>query len=178
MSDFGPMMLAKVLGLNATQESSLGLVFHFAGPAGLELDDLKDLRAVLRHLTGDEGKAALKALGGLSAQTVGAILRELIAFEAGGGAAFFGLPQFDVADLMRTAPGGRGIVSLLELPGVQSRPELFSTFLMWMLAELFERLSEVGDVDEPKLVFFFDEAHLLFHGASKPSCSPSRRRCG
>ena len=168
MSAFGPTMLAKVLGLNATQESSLGLVFHYADQKGLLLLDLKDLRSVLQHLTSDEGKAELKAMGGLSPQTAGVILRELIAFEAKGATPFFGETEFDALDLMRTAPDGRGVVSLLELPGVQSQPELFSTFLMWLLAELFERLPEVGDVDKPKLVFFFDEAHLLFTGASKP----------
>jgi DNA helicase HerA-like ATPase len=168
MSAFGPTMLAKVLGLNATQESSLGLVFHYADQKGLLLLDLKDLRAVLQHLTGDEGKAELKELGGLSSQTAGVILRELIAFEAKGATAFFGETEFNALHLIRTTADGKGVVSLLELPGVQSRPELFSTFLMWLLAELFERLPEVGDVDKPKLVFFFDEAHLLFNGASKP----------
>jgi DNA helicase HerA-like ATPase len=168
MSAFGPTLLAKALGLNATQESSLGLVFHFADTKGLLLLDLKDLRSVLQYLTGDEGKAELRAMGGLSPQTAGVILRELIAFEARGAAPFFGETEFDALDLLRAADDGRGVVSLLELPGVQSQPELFSTFLMWLLAELFEKLPEVGDVDQPKLVFFFDEAHLLFSGASKP----------
>ena len=168
VSAFGPTMLAKVLGLNATQESSLGLVFHFADTKGWLLLDLKDLRSVLLYLTGDEGKAELKAIGGLSPQTAGVILRELTAFQAKGAEPFFGETEFDALDLIRTTPDGRGVVSLLELPGVASRPELFSTFLMWLVAELFERLPEVGDVDRPKLVFFFDEAHLLFNGASKP----------
>jgi DNA helicase HerA-like ATPase len=168
MSAFGPTMLAKVLGLNATQESSLGLVFHYADQKGLLLLDLKDLRSVLHHLTSDEGKAELKEMGGLSPQTAGVILRELITFEASGATPFFGEAEFDALDLMRTTADGRGVVSLLELPGVQSQPALFSTFLMWLLAELFERLPEVGDVDKPKLVFFFDEAHLLFDDASKP----------
>jgi DNA helicase HerA-like ATPase len=167
VSAFGPTMLAKVLGLNATQESSLGLVFHFADSKGWLLLDLKDLRSVLLYLTGDEGKAELKAIGGLSPQTAGVILRELTAFEAKGAEPFFGETEFDALDLIRTTPDGRGVVSLLELPGVANRPELFSTFLMWLVAELFERLPEVGDVDRPKLVFFFDEAHLLFDGASK-----------
>jgi DNA helicase HerA-like ATPase len=168
MSAFGPTLLAKALGLNPTQESSLGLVFHYADTKGLLLLDLKDLRSVLQYLTGDEGKVELKAMGGLSPQTAGVILRELIAFEAKGAAPFFGETEFDALDLLRVADDGRGVVSLLELPGVQSRPELFSTFLMWLLAELFEKLPEVGDVDQPKLVFFFDEAHLLFSRASKP----------
>ena len=167
VSQFGPTLLAKVLGLNETQESSLGLVFHYADKKGLWLDDLKDLRAVVQHLTSDEGKADLKELGGLSSATAGVILRELITFADQGADVFFGLPEFDTAHLLRTAPDGRGLVSMLELPAVQDRPQLFSTFLMWLLADLFHDLPEVGDVDKPKLVFFFDEAHLLFANASK-----------
>ncbi|MFT4214134.1 MAG: DUF853 family protein [Microbacterium sp.] len=167
VSGFGPLLLSKVLGLNETQESSLGLVFHYADANGLALVDLSDLRAVLTYLTGDEGKAELKGLGGLSVATVGVILRELITFADGGADVFFGEPEFDVRDFLRTAPDGRGIVSLLEVPGVADKPALFSTFLMYLLAELFEILPEVGDADKPKLVFFFDEAHLLFKDASK-----------
>ncbi|MFQ6172110.1 helicase HerA-like domain-containing protein [Oryzobacter sp. R7] len=167
VSTFGPTLLSKVLGLNDTQESSLGLVFHYADKHGYYLDTLADLRAVVQHLTSDEGKADLKELGGLSSATAGVILRELIAFSDQGADAFFGLPELDTAALMRTAPDGRGLVSMLELPRVQDRPELFSTFLMWLLADLFHDLPEVGDVDKPKLVFFFDEAHLLFDDASE-----------
>ncbi len=167
ITSFGPTLLAKVLGLNDTQESSLGLVFHYADSRGLYLDDLKDLRAVVQHLTSDEGKADLKDLGGLSSATAGVILRELITFADQGADVFFGLPEFDTNDLLRTASDGRGVISCLELPAVQERPQLFSTFLMWMLADLFHDLPEVGDVDKPKLVFFFDEAHLLFNDASK-----------
>ena len=167
MTSFGPQLLAKVLGLNETQESSLGLVFHFADKAGLALLDLKDLRAVIQYLVSDEGKAELEGLGGLSKATAGVILRELIAFEDQGADVFFGEPEFDTADLMRTAADGRGVISCLELPALQDRPALFSTFLMWLLADLFEELPEVGDVEKPKLVFFFDEAHLLFNDASK-----------
>ena len=162
---FGPTLLSKVLGLNATQESSLGLVFHYARNASLPLIDLDDLRDVLTHLTGD-GKAELKALGGLSAATVGVILRELIGFADQGADQFFGQPEIVVSDFLRTAPDGRGIVSLLEVPGVQDKPALFSTFLMYLLDQLFKELPEVGDSDKPKLVFFFDEAHLLFADAS------------
>ena len=164
---FGPTLLAKVLGLNETQESSLGLVFHYADKNGLALLDLKDLRAVISHLTSDEGKAELKNLGGLSKATAGVILRELIAFEDQGADVFFGEPEFDTRDLLRTAPDGKGLITCLELPAVQDRPALFSTFLMWLLADLFHDLPEVGDLDKPKLVFFFDEAHLLFNDASK-----------
>ncbi|MGK3951300.1 helicase HerA-like domain-containing protein [Microbacterium sp. I2] len=167
VSGFGPLLLSKVLGLNDTQESSLGLVFHYADANGLALVDLSDLRAVLTHLTSDEGKAELKDLGGLSAATAGVILRELITFADQGADVFFGEPEFEVTDFLRTASDGRGVISLLEVPGVIDKPALFSTFLMYLLAELFELLPEVGDPDKPKLVFFFDEAHLLFKDASK-----------
>ncbi len=167
VTGFGPLLLSRVLGLNETQESSLGLVFHYADAHGLPLVDLADLRAVLTHLTSDAGKPELKDLGGLSSATAGVILRELITFADGGADVFFGEPEFDVRDFLRTAPDGRGIISLLEVPGIADKPELFSTFLMYLLAELFEILPEVGDAAKPKLVFFFDEAHLLFRDASK-----------
>ena len=167
ITSFGPTLLSKVLGLNDTQESSLGLIFHYADKNGLALLDLKDLRAVISHLTSDEGKADLKGLGGLSSATAGVILRSLITFEDQGAAAFFGEPEFDTNDLLRTTTEGKGLISCLELPQVQDRPQLFSTFLMWLLADLFQDLPEEGDVDKPKLVFFFDEAHLLFNDASK-----------
>ncbi|MFE0421263.1 helicase HerA-like domain-containing protein [Streptomyces sp. NPDC058953] len=167
VTDFGPVLLAKVLDLNQTQEQSLGLIFHYADAKGLELYDLKDLRAVVAFLVSDEGRAELRTVGGLSPATAGVILRALTAFEQQGAAGFFGEPEFDTAELLRTAPDGRGIVSVLELAAVQDRPRLFSTFLMWLLADLFHDLPEVGDTDRPKLVFFFDEAHLLFTGASK-----------
>lgn len=167
VAGFGPLLLSKVLGLNDTQESSLGLVFHYAENAGLALLDLEDLRAVLQYLVGDEGKAELDGLGGLSKATVGVILRELVAFAEAGADVFFGEPEIDTAEFLRVASDGRGIVSLLEVPGVADRPALYSTFLMWLLADLFNDLPEVGDLDKPKLVFFFDEAHLLFNDASK-----------
>ncbi|MDQ8705925.1 DUF853 family protein [Streptomyces sp. LHD-70] len=167
VTSFGPVLLSKVLQLNQTQEQSLGLIFHYADQKGLELHDLKDLRAVVTFLTSDEGKPELKNIGGLSTVTAGVILRALTAFEAQGMAPFFGNPEFDVSEFLRTAPDGQGQVSVLELPAVQDKPQLFSTFLMWMLADLFNNLPEVGDVEKPKLVFFFDEAHLLFNGASR-----------
>ncbi len=167
VTSFGPLLLSKVMGLNETQESSLGLVFHWADRAGLPLLDLKDLRAVITHLTSDEGKADLEGLGGMSAATAGVILRELVGLEQGGGDVFFGEPEFDTADLLRTTPEGRGVLSIMGLAAVQDRPELFSTFLMWLLADLFQELPEVGDLDRPKLVFFLDEAHLLFDDASE-----------
>ncbi len=167
VAGFGPLLLSKVLGLNDTQESSLGLVFHYAENAGLALLDLEDLRAVLQYLVSDEGKGELEGLGGLSKATVGVILRELVAFAEAGADVFFGEPEIDTAEFLRVASDGRGIVSLLEVPGVADRPALYSTFLMWLLADLFNDLPEVGDLDKPKLVFFFDEAHLLFTDASK-----------
>ncbi|MFJ4891290.1 helicase HerA-like domain-containing protein [Streptomyces sp. NPDC088788] len=167
VTSFGPVLLSKVLQLNQTQEQSLRLIFHYADQKGLELVDLKDLRAVVAFLTSDEGKQELKGIGGLSTATAGVILRSLTAFEAQGMSPFFGEPEFDTSELTRTAQDGRGVVSVLELPAVQDKPQLFSTFLMWMLADLFHDLPEVGDSDKPKLVFFFDEAHLLFTDASK-----------
>ncbi|MET9695577.1 helicase HerA-like domain-containing protein [Streptomyces sp. NPDC006529] len=167
VTSFGPVLMSKVLQLNQTQEQSLGLIFHYADAKGLELIDLKDLRATVAFLVSDQGKAELKGIGGLSTVTAGVILRALTAFEQQGAAEFFGEPEFDTGEFLRTAADGRGTVSVLELPAVQDRPQLFSTFLMWLLADLFHDLPEVGDLERPKLVFFFDEAHLLFNGASK-----------
>ncbi|MCA4134992.1 helicase HerA-like domain-containing protein [Arthrobacter sp. M4] len=167
ITSFGPILLSRILELNETQESSLQLIFHFADKNDLELVDLKDLRAVIQFLISDEGKSQLTELGGLSKATAGVILRELVTLEAQGMEKFFGEPEFDTAELLRTAPDGRGVISCLELPTLQSKPMLFSTFLMWLLADLFEELPEAGDLDKPKLVFFLDEAHLLFNDASK-----------
>ena len=166
VSDFGPQLLGKVLESNETQEQSLALVFHYADEKGLPLLDLSDLRALLTFLESDAGKGELEGIGGLASSTVGVLLRALVGLEDGGGNEFFGEPQLDIADLMRTAPDGRGVVSVLELAAVQDKPKLFSTALMWLLAELFEQLPEAGDLDKPKLVFFFDEAHLLFQDAT------------
>ncbi len=167
VSDFGPLLLGKVLNANETQEQSLSLLFHYADAKGLPLLDLADLRAMLTFLASKEGRAELTGLGGVSPATVGVLLRSLVQLEDGGGNEFFGEPQLDVADLMRTTADGRGVISCLELPAVQDKPRLFSTALMWLLAELFEQLPEAGDLPKPKLVFFLDEAHLLFDGASK-----------
>ncbi|MCU0307421.1 MAG: DUF853 domain-containing protein [Thermoleophilia bacterium] len=166
VSGFGPVLLAKVLGLNQTQESALGLVFRFCDQRGLPLVDLGDLRAALAWLTGP-GKAELKAIGGVSTSTAGVILRTLGELEADGGETFFGEPELRVADLLRTGADGRGVVSVLGLADVARRPRVFSTFLMWVLAELFEQLPEVGDPERPVLVFFLDEAHLLFEDATE-----------
>ncbi len=167
ISSFGPILLSKVLGLNATQESTLGLIFHWADQKGLPLLDLKDLRSVITFLTSDEGKPELKALGAVSSTTAGVILRALVNLEAEGADTFFGEPELEPKDLLRVDASGRGIITLLELGSQATRPVMFSTFLMWVLADLFTTLPEVGDVDKPKLVFFFDEAHLLFTDASK-----------
>ncbi|MEF2976973.1 helicase HerA-like domain-containing protein [Subtercola sp. YIM 133946] len=167
VAGFGPLLMSKVLGLNDTQESSLGLVFHYADKAGLPLLDLSDLRAVLTYLASPDGKAELTDLGGISPQTVGVILRELITFADQGADVFFGETEIDTAEFLRTTADGKGLVSLLEVPGVADKPALYSTFLMWLLADLYNDLPEVGDLDKPKLVFFFDEAHLLFRDASK-----------
>jgi DNA double-strand break repair helicase HerA and related ATPase len=167
VSAFGPQLLAKILDANETQSSSLSLVFRYADQAGLPLLDLVDLVEVLKFLTGDEGKAELKGIGGLSKATAGVLLRKVGELADQGAEAFFGEPEWAVADLLRTTPEGHGVISCLELPAVADKPRLFSTFLMWLLAELYEALPEVGDLDKPKLVFFFDEAHLLFDDASE-----------
>ena len=167
VSSFGPILLAKVLGLNQTQESSLGLVFAFADSQGLPLLDLADLKEVMLYLTSAEGKPVLGELGGLSSATVGVILRSLVTLQTQGADAFFGETEFDSRDLLRVTGEGKGVISLLELPNLTDRPAIFSTFLIWLLADLFGDLPEVGDLDVPKLVFFLDEAHLLFAGASK-----------
>lgn len=167
VTDFGPILMAKVLGLNETQESALSLIFHWADTNQLALIDLTDMRAVITYLTSEDGKEELRNIGGVASATAGVILRNVAELEAQGAGAFFGEPAFEVAEFIRTSADGFGQISALELPDVQSRPALFSTFIMWLLAELFQELPEVGDIDKPKLVFFFDEAHLLFNGASK-----------
>nr|WP_020496613.1 helicase HerA-like domain-containing protein [Sciscionella marina] len=166
ITSFGPVLLSKVLGLNDTQESTLGLIFHWADSKGLELLDTKDLRAVIQHLLSDEGKADLKGIGGVSTATAGVILRALVNLEAQGADTFFGEPEIEIADLIRRE-GAQGVISLLELDELAGKPALFSTFLMWLLAELFHELPEVGDIEKPELVFILDEAHLVFADASK-----------
>jgi uncharacterized protein len=167
VSDFGPLLLAKILEANETQEQSLSLVFRYADEKGLSIVDLADLRALLTFFDSEAGKAELKGIGGVSSATIGVLLRSLVQLEDGGGTEFFGEPQFEIAEFLRTSPDGRGVISCLELPAVQDKPKLFSTVLMWLVAELFEQLPEVGDVPKPKLVFFFDEAHLLFDDATE-----------
>ena len=167
VSDFGPILLARALSLNTTQEQALQLIFAWADGQALELVDLPDLRAVISFLTSDEGKDELATIGGVSKATAGVILRALTALESQGGGQFFGAPGFDTADLMRMDSTGRGIISLLGVGDISSRPALVSAVIMFLLANLFSTLPEVGDVERPKLVFFFDEAHLLFADATK-----------
>ena len=164
---FGPLLLGKVLDLNETQTSILALVFKYCDDNDLPLLDLKDLAETLKYLSSDEGKPVLVDYGGMSTASVGVLLRSLVVLEQEGADVFFGEPEFDVDDLLRTSPDGTGIISVLELSDVMDKPRLFSTFMLWMLAQLYESLPEVGDVPKPKLCFFFDEAHLLFDDASE-----------
>src|SRR4051794_26625870 len=164
---FGPLLLGKVLDLNDTQTSILALVFKYCDDNQLPLLDLKDLATTLKFLSSDEGKPVLEEYGGMSSASVGVLLRSIVVFEQEGSDVFFGEPEFDVMGLLNHAPDGRGIVSVLELSDVMDKPRLFSTFMLWMLAQLYEVLPEVGDLPKPKLAFFFDEAHLLFDGASQ-----------
>jgi DNA helicase HerA-like ATPase len=164
VSDMGPLLLARLLGLNETQEGVLQIVFRVADDAGLLLLDLKDLRAMVQSV-GDNAAQFKTQYGNISAASIGAIQRGLLTLEEQGGDQFFGEPMLDIADLMQTADGGRGVVNILAADKLMNSPKLYATFLLWLLAELFEQLPEAGDLDKPKLVFFFDEAHLLFDGA-------------
>src|SRR5437763_585387 len=173
VSDMGPLLLARMLDLNDTQEGVLQLVFKIADDNGLLLLDLKDLRAMLQHVA-DNAAQYQTGYGNVSAASVGAIQRGLMQINAQGGDKFFGEPMLDIADFMQTAaaPGGgsgkqQGVINILAADKLLNSPRLYATFLLWMLSELYEHLPEVGDLDKPKLVFFFDEAHLLFDEAPK-----------
>jgi DNA helicase HerA-like ATPase len=163
---FGPLLLGKVLDLNETQTSILALVFKYCDDNDLPLLDLKDLATTLKFLSSDDGKPILEEYGGMSSASVGVLLRSIVVLEQEGADVFFGEPEFDVHDLLRTTSDGQGIISILELSDVMDQPRLFSTFMLWMLAQLYEGLPEAGDLPKPKLCFFFDEAHLLFDDAS------------
>jgi DNA helicase HerA-like ATPase len=168
VSSFGPILLGKVLDLTDVQQSVLAMVFKYCDDKRMPLLDFEDLRDVLTYLC-NEGKPELKEYGGMSAATVGVLVRKMVELEQQGAAKFFGEPELDIADLMRSVPtqdGIRGVVNILSLADVQDRPRLYSTFLMWLLGQFYYRLPEVGDVAKPKLVFFFDEAHQLFDDAS------------
>jgi DNA helicase HerA-like ATPase len=163
ISDMGPLLLARMLALNETQQGVLQMVFKIADDNGLALLDLKDLRAMLQHV-GENASEFTTEYGNVSAASVGAIQRGLLQIEEQGGDRFFGEPMLNIADFMQTE-GGKGIVNILSADKLMNSPRLYATFLLWMLSELFEQLPEVGDLDKPKLVFFFDEAHLLFKEA-------------
>jgi uncharacterized protein len=164
ISDLGPLLLARLLNLNATQQGVLALIFKVADDNGLLLLDLKDLRAMLQF-AGENAKELRTGYGNISAASIGAIQRALLEIEQQGGAAFFGEPMLDVDNLMRTAGDGRGTVNILAADELIRSPKLYTTFLLWLLSEIYERLPEIGDVEKPTLVFFFDEAHLLFDDA-------------
>ncbi|MDO9290399.1 MAG: DUF853 family protein, partial [Hydrogenophaga sp.] len=165
VSDMGPLLLARMLNLNDTQAGVLNLVFKIADDNGLLLLDMKDLRAMLQHI-GDNAKQFTTEYGNISAASVGAIQRGLMQVEQQGGDKFFGEPMLDISDFMQTVDG-KGVVNILAADKLMNSPRLYATFLLWMLSELFEQLPEIGDPEKPKLVFFFDEAHLLFNEAPK-----------
>ena len=165
ISDMGPLLLARMLDLNDTQTGVLNIVFRIADDNGMLLLDMKDLRALLQYV-GDNGKQFTTTYGNISAASVGAIQRGLLQIESQGGDRFFGEPMLDISDLMQTV-GGKGVINILAADRPLQSPRLYATSLLWMLSELFEALPEVGDPEKPKLVFFFDEAHLLFDAAPK-----------
>jgi DNA helicase HerA-like ATPase len=164
ISEMGPLLLARLLNLNETQEGVLALVFKIADDNGWLLLDLKDLRAMAQHV-GENAKDFTTSYGNISAASIGAIQRALLALEQQGADKFFGEPALNLDDLMQTADDGRGVMNILAADRLMQSPKLYATFLLWLLAELFEKLPEVGDRDKPRLVFFFDEAHLLFNEA-------------
>jgi len=166
ISDLGPLLLARMLNLNDTQEGVLQLVFKIADDNGLLLLDIKDLRAMLQHV-GEHAADYRTGYGNVSAASIGAIQRGLVAIEQQGGDRFFGEPMLNIDDLLQTDARGQGMINILAADRLINAPALYSVFLLWMLSELFEALPEVGDLDQPKLVFFFDEAHLLFTDAPK-----------
>jgi hypothetical protein len=166
ISDMGPLLIARLLNLNDTQTGVLTLVFKIADDNGMLLLDLKDLRAMVQYV-GENARTFTTEYGNISTASIGAIQRNLLALEEQGGDVFFGEPMLDIADLMQTDADGRGVINVLAADKLFHSPKLYSTFLLWMLSELFEQLPEVGDPDKPKLVFFFDEAHLLFNDAPK-----------
>ncbi|MGQ5701513.1 helicase HerA-like domain-containing protein [Sandaracinobacteroides sp. A072] len=166
ISEMGPLLLARLLGLNETQEGVLAIAFKVADDQGMLLLDLKDLKQMLVWCA-DNAKALATAYGNVSRQSVGAIQRQLLALESQGGDRFFGEPALQISDMIRIAEDGRGQVNILAADKLMGSPKLYATFLLWMLSELFEEMPEVGDPEKPKMVFFFDEAHLLFDDAPK-----------
>ncbi|MFN3735495.1 helicase HerA-like C-terminal domain-containing protein [Comamonas testosteroni] len=166
ISDMGPLLIGRMLNLNETQMGVLNLVFKIADDNGMLLLDLKDLRAML-NFVGDNAKQFTTQYGNISSASVGAIQRGLLGIESQGGDKFFGEPMLDISDLMQTDANGMGVINVLAADKLMNAPRLYSTFLLWLLSELFEQLPEIGDPEKPKLVFFFDEAHLLFNDAPK-----------
>jgi DNA helicase HerA-like ATPase len=164
VTSFGPILLGKVLDLTEVQQSVLAMVFKYCDDRKMPLLDFDDLRGVLNYLTTD-GKEELKQYGGMSAATVGVLVRKMVELEQQGAGRFFGEPELDINDLLRNV-NGKGVINILSLADVQDKPRLYSTFLMWLLGQFYYRMPEVGDPDKPKLVFFFDEAHQLFADAS------------
>ena len=161
ISDMGPLLLSRLLNLNETQEGVLNVVFHIADEEALLLLDLKDLQAMLQHVAANAAEYTTK-FGNVAAATVGTIQRALLTLEREGGGDFFGEPALDLSHLLQTAEDGRGMINILDGSQLMTAPRTYAAFMLWLLSELFERLPEMGDVDKPKLVFFFDEAHLLF----------------
>ncbi len=166
ISEMGPLLLSRILDLNDTQEGVLNIAFKYADDQGLLLLDLKDLRALLIEVAQNSAEISV-TYGNVATATVGAVQRALLVLEQQGGDQFFGERALEIADLMRTATDGRGVISVLAADELMRSPRLYATFLLWLLSELFEELPEVGDPDRPRLVFFFDEAHLLFDDAPK-----------
>ena len=166
VSDMGPELLSRILGLTPAQEGVLNIVFRIADDNGLILVDLKDLRAMLNYAS-DHRTEVLTTYGNVTVQSLGGILRALLPLESQGGDLFFGEPALDIYDWMRTDSNGRGVVNILDCVKLAQNPTLYASFLLWMMSELFERLPEAGDLEKPKLVFFFDEAHMLFTDAPK-----------
>ncbi len=164
ISEMGPLLLARLMGLNETQEGVLNVAFRYADDQGLLLIDLEDLQAVLAH-TADNASELASKYGNITKASVGTIQRQLLAFDSQGANRFFGEPAFEIADFIRCDEAGKGYINILAADKLMQSPKLYATFLLWLLAELFESLPEVGDPDKPKLVFFFDEAHLLFEDA-------------
>jgi DNA helicase HerA-like ATPase len=167
VSDMGPLLLSRMLGLNEIQEGVLHLVFKIADAQGLLLLDAKDLRAMLQYV-GEKARDFTTEYGNVSAASIGAIQRGLLALDSQGADRFFGEPMLNLDDMMQTDPSGRGVVNVLAADQLMNAPRLYAAFLLWLLSDLFERLPEVGDREKPSFVFFFDEAHLLFDEAPKP----------
>ncbi len=167
ISEFGPVLLSKILDLNETQQGMVALAFKYCDDKALPLLDIKDFRAVLQHISGDAKNEVQQKYGLISTATIGTIMRKLLELEQQGAELFFGERSFDVEDFLRLSPEGKGIIHLLRLTDIQSKPKLFSTFMLCLLAEIYEKYPERGDMEQPELVIFIDEAHLIFKEASK-----------